>query len=183
MNILYFENFKNFEPNIISIINSYKDSIENYEKKFFLELPDYIDDKYLNIFYDCNLSLLFNNELSLNEKIKILNDNSLEIYDIQNIIAITIQYTNKKYYYKWNMFKSEIFESTLDTMIIRHLKHILLTSQKYINNKNNIIQFTIDELINISISNTICLHCITKDYIMSINEDNSFIEILKKKML
>lgn len=184
MDILHLDldEFENFEPNIVNIINLYKQSIENYEKNFFLELPEYIDDRYLNLFFECDLTLLFKEEISLNEKIKILNNNSLEIYDIKNTIAMTVKYENKTFSYKWNMFKSENFESTLDSNPIRHFKNYLLTSEKFISNKKDILEFTLDEVISIT-SFKLCLHCVTKDYIMLSTEKNNFIELLKEKLV
>lgn len=186
MNISHLDIFKlkNIEPNIINLINDYKHSIEKYELDFFDNLPDYIDERYLNCYYNFDFKNLFNENISINDKLKILNQLDIEIYDIENNVAIEVLYTDDNYFFKWKLFKSDIYENNINALPIRHLKHFMLLSNKNINRKNNIFTFTLNELIKITNTFGICLHCVLKDYINNTTEkDNNFINKLKLKLV
>lgn len=190
MNISHLDklNLENIEPKIIDLINEYKHSIESYELNFFQNLPDYIDERYLNMYYHYDFKKLFQEEISLDEKLHILNELDIEISDIQNNDAIEVKYTHESYFFKWKMFKSNIFENHIDTTAIRHFKHYMLVSKKNkrINKEDEFYNFTftLDEIIKIATSNCICLHCILKDFMNQTNEtDNNFINELREKFI
>lgn len=171
-------NLKNVEYKIINLINEYKESIEKYELDFFKNLPDYIDERYLNLYYDYNFTNLFKDNISLYEKVRTLEKLDIEIFDIKNNIAITVKYTDESYFFKWNMFKSDNYENNINTTAIRIFKHFMLVSKKNLERETDIFVFTLDEIINIATSNYICLHCILKDYINNIKQKNDFVKQL-----
>lgn len=169
---------KNIEPKIINIINDYVNEMEKYEINFINSIDNYIDGKFLSLYLKHDTSYLFNDKLSNDEKIQLLKLNNLEIYDIINLPGVYIEYDidNNVYHYKWLIFKSKIYEKHLNSLIIRRFKHYLLISNK---NNSNKFSFNLDEIINITLSNTICLHCIMVDYIKLSNENNIFLQELK----
>lgn len=175
MDIKIIEKLENVDINIIDIINNYKTEIENYEHIFFDNLKKSIDKNFLNIYFDIDFSTLYNEKIQINDKIKLLNDNNLEIYDIEMINAIIIKKIKNNYYYKWSIFKQNIFENKINSQKINILKNIL-------NNKKNNI-FTLHNLLNISNEYNICLHCIALEYIENCIEKNDFIHKLMKKIL
>lgn len=187
MNISHLDNLKlkNIEPTIINIINEYKDSIEREEIAFFQNLPDYIDERYLNSYYKKDFSPLFNEGLDIQQKIHALNELGVEIYDIKNNVAITIKLDPNKHKYRWDMFKSKKYETEITSTPIRHFKHYLLVHDNHMkrNSRNNIITYTLDEVIEIATSKAICLHCITKDYMLQSIEENEFMKELKEKLV
>lgn len=176
----------NLEPKIINIINDYVKGLEQYELYFFNNLPEYVDESYLNLYFNCDFTELFKNtKLTIIDKINILKKYNLEVYDIQNSTAITIIYKNKdkKYYYKWDLFKSIVYEDYLNTTLIRNLKNSLILSITNSHKKNEYV-FTLDEIINMSMKKGLCLHCIGKDYVkFSLEKKNLFVDKLKKKLI
>lgn len=174
-----FYDLENFEPNIIKIIKTYINELNDFERIFFENIPEYIDERFLSLFYNCDLSQLYQQEISVQDKLKILNDNNLEISDIQDEIALIIKYDEieKKYLYKWSMFKSNIFESNLNSGIINSFKSFIFKLD--FNKKYN--EFTFNEIIN-TVSFKLCLHCVTKEYIIKSSEKNDFLSALSKKL-
>lgn len=169
---------KNMELKIIDIINDYTNELIIYEMNFFNNINDYIDKKFLSLYLNGDFSYLFNNELLTEEKIKLLKLSNLEPYDIENLPGILVEYNDvdKEYYFKWLIFKSKEYEKSLDSSIISRFKYHLLKSNK---NNSKKFSFNIDEIINITLSNTICLHCIMMDYIKLSTENNIFLQELK----
>lgn len=184
MNISHLDRYENFEPSIIPIINSYKESIEIFEKNFFDNLPDYIDERFLNIYYNKDFTYVFKDNIYIKDKLNILMELGIEIYDILNIKSIEVKYvdTDNSYYFKWHIFKCESYENVVSSTVINQFKHFLLCHEKNIERKN-IFTFTLDDIIKISTSNSICLHCVLKDFINQTSTDNYVIELLRKKLI
>lgn len=170
-------NLKNIEINIINIIIDYKKNIEEYELTFFNNLPDLIDKRYLNIYYNKDFSNIYDNQIDIKQKIKIFQEMNLEIYDIELSTAIIIKKKNNNYYYKWLIFKSNIYENYInDGIVISFFKNILKISNKKI--------YYFNDILNISNDYRICLHCIIKEYILYSNEyNNIFLNEIKEKIL
>lgn len=175
-------NIKYIEPKIINLINDYKEEFEKFELQFFEDLPDYIDERFLNIYFDKDFTPIFKNNIDIKDKLKLLSQYDIEINDIQNIQSIEVKYTDNSYYFKWLIFKCDIYENTISSTVINYFKHFLLCHKKNIQRKSNIFTFTLDDIIKISTSNSICLHCVLKDFINLTSSDNYFITLLKKKI-
>ena len=150
------KNFKIKDFNILKIIIDYKHSIENYEKMFFNNLIfDYPFQFYEKIFNKSFIDI-FNEKIDVDERINILKDYNLEIYDLEKI-PIVIKDVNDEgeFVFKWIGLKINKYSLCTSNINLKKIYQYLINSNENI--------FYYNEIIKIFIEERICYHCFIKD--------------------
>ena len=109
------KNFRIKDFNILEIIIDYKHSIEDYEKMFFNNLIfDYPYQFYEKLFNKKFVDI-FDDKIAVEERIKILKDYNLEIYDLEKI-PIVIKDVNDEgeFVFKWIGLKINKYRNIAD---------------------------------------------------------------------
>lgn len=154
--ILILKNFKIKDFNILEIIIDYKHSMENYEKMFFNNLIfDYPYQFYEKLFNKKFVDI-FDDKIAMEERIKILKDYNLEIYDLEKIpIVIKDINDDDEFVFKWIGLKINKYSLCTSNINLQKIYQHLINSNKYI--------FYYNEIIEIFIKERICYHCFLKD--------------------
>lgn len=154
--ILILKNFKIKDFNILEIIIDYKHSMENYEKMFFNNLIfDYPYQFYEKLFNKKFVDI-FDDKIAMEERIKILKDYNLEIYDLEKIpIVIKDINDDGEFVFKWIGLKINKYSLCTSNINLQKIYQHLINSNKYI--------FYYNEIIEIFIKERICYHCFLKD--------------------
>jgi len=159
--------------NILNIIIDYKHSIENYEEIFFNNLIfDYPLQFYEKIFNKKFIDV-FNDDLNIKERINILKNYNLEIYDLEKI-PIVIKDINDKgeYIFKWIGLKLNKYSLCTRTVNLKKIYQYLIDSDKTI--------FYFHEVIAIFVKERICYHCFLKD--LNTDLDDVFLNDLLQRI-
>jgi len=152
--------YKDF--NILNIILDYKHSIETYEEIFFNNLIfDYPLQFYEKIFNKKFVDI-FNEDIEVKKRIKLLKDYNLEIYDLEKI-PIVIKNINDKgeYVFKWVGLKLNKYSLCSRTINLKKIYQYLIDIDKKI--------FYFHEVIDIFVKERICYHCFLKDLNTDLN--------------
>lgn len=154
--IFILKNFKIKDFNILEIIIDYKHSMENYEKMFFNNLIfDYPYQFYEKLFNKKFVDI-FDDKIAMEERIKILKDYNLEIYDLEKIpIVIKDINDDGEFVFKWIGLKINKYSLCTSNINLQKIYQHLINSNKYI--------FYYNEIIEIFIKERICYHCFLKD--------------------
>jgi len=154
--ILILKNFKIKDFNILEIIIDYKHSMENYEKMFFNNLIfDYPYQFYEKLFNKKFVDI-FDDKIAMEERIEILKDYNLEIYDLEKIpIVIKDINDDDEFVFKWIGLKINKYSLCTSNINLQKIYQHLINSNKYI--------FYYNEIIEIFIKERICYHCFLKD--------------------
>jgi hypothetical protein len=164
------KNFRIKDFNILEIIIDYKHCMENYEIMFFNNLIfDYPYQFYEKLFNKKFVDI-FDDKIDVEDRIKILKDYNLEIYDLEKI-PIVIKDVNDEgeFVFKWIGLKINKYSLCTSNINLQKI-------YRYLIDKSDKNIFYYNEIIEIFIEERICYHCFLKD--LNTDLDDVFINEL-----